>query len=1058
MIVFLYCLTVTALITAVYGALQREAHHSLYVILLSLAISFFALGSLVVLGSEGAETAYLGFRIQHIGQPFLGALWFLYTMDVCGYQIKKRLIVISLMALPFFMAFCVTAGDPLGLFVKSLSYGQNDFLPYVTGEFTALYNLGLFQIYGSNIVSGVLIIYKLFKPSESSKTRSAIHFLTGFFSLVIGLAAIILNIPYKREAVSASLCISSVILNLYLLKSGAFRIVVKAKYQLFESVQDGIVIVDKYEGYIDSNDRAKQIFPVLAEMKSGMSVMSFPLFSQEDEQNKKFTVTSDNISRHYSATRSKLFENHQYIGSTLMIYEITDTVNLLNDLENRSSELERAINVLETAQQTVSAIFESNPHMNVMFDSNFKIIDCNPAALEVMGFKSEEEFISGFAALMNASVPPFQSDGLPSLSMADVLTITANEGYYRDEIDLEIRGKKRIFDLEIKRIPYSESFALLGYLTDLTAVRQWEKELIRRDGLLQEAMKEAQAANRAKSSFLANMSHEIRTPMNSIMGFAELAIDKAISPKVKEYLEKITENTKWLLTIINDILDISKIESGKIELEKVPFDLQNIFMHCQSVIHPSLHEKSLELRVYAEPPIGKRLLGDPLRLYQALMNLLSNSVKFTDSGTIKLSSAIKGVEEKFTTVYFEVRDSGIGMTPEQLKKIFDPFTQADSSTTRNYGGTGLGLTITKNIVELMGGKLSAESAPGIGSAFFFEIVFETIEAPESAIENVPDYSEAKEIEKPRFDGLVLICEDNPMNQQVICDHLARVGLCCAVAENGKIGVEMVEERIKTGQQQFDVIFMDIFMPVMDGLEASAKIAALDAKIPIVAMTANMMSGELEKYKESGMAECVGKPFTTQELWRCLLKYLNPISFSNMGEVELARDNEGFQKKLCEKFLKDNQNKYSEIENAIAASDIPLAHRLAHSLKGNAGQIGKTELQNAAAKLEAMLENGNADGRECMKALEYELKSVLDEFAPLYEDPAGQAVPKTLDLDQVRRLFAKLKPMLENINPECANLLNEIRAIPKTENLVRQIEDYDFESAAYTLAKLSKDWM
>jgi len=383
------------------------------------------------------------------------------------------------------------------------------------------------------------------------------------------------------------------------------------------------------------------------------------------------------------------------------------------------------------------------------------------------------------------------------------------------------------------------------------------------------ALEKAQAASIAKSSFLANMSHEIRTPMNSIMGFAELVLDKAISPQVKEYLGKITDSTKWLLNIINDILDISKIESGKMELEKVSFDLHTILTRCQSVIQPNVAEKGLDFQVCAEPLEGKRLLGDPVKLYQALMNLLSNAVKFTKAGTIKLSSVIRASNDSTVTIYFEIKDSGIGMTAEQIKKVFEPFIQADSSTTRNYGGTGLGLTIAQNIVEMMGGELAVVSVPGAGSTFSFELVFETIHATDDGLENI----EINTIEKPHFNGLVLICEDNPMNQQVISENLERVGLRSVIAENGKKGVETVQTRLEEGEPPFDMIFMDIFMPVMDGLEAAKKIRELGIQTPIVAMTANMITSELDNYKKSGMEDCVGKPFTTQELWRCLLKYL-----------------------------------------------------------------------------------------------------------------------------------------------------------------------------------------
>ena len=390
---------------------------------------------------------------------------------------------------------------------------------------------------------------------------------------------------------------------------------------------------------------------------------------------------------------------------------------------------------------------------------------------------------------------------------------------------------------------------------------------------LQRSMVAAEEANQAKSVFLANMSHEIRTPMNSIMGFAELAMDKVTELSVRDYLIKIKDSTRWLLNIINDILDISKIESGKLELECIPFSLHDVFLRCQSVILPDIKEKHLDFSAYTEPLTGKKLLGDPVRLYQTLMNLLSNAVKFTETGEIKFSSTITRINTNTATVYFEVKDTGIGMSPEQINKVFAPFIQADSGTTRNYGGTGLGLSITKNIVELMGGKLEVISSPGSGSTFSFEIVFNTIKISDE----LNSSEENNALKRPQFEGLVLVCDDNMMNQLVICEHLEQVGLKTIIAENGKIGVDMVYERMQKGEPRFDLIFMDMFMPVMDGIEAASKILELDAANPVIAMTANIMASDLENYKKHGMLDYLGKPFTSQELWRILLKYLTPVS-------------------------------------------------------------------------------------------------------------------------------------------------------------------------------------
>jgi len=421
---------------------------------------------------------------------------------------------------------------------------------------------------------------------------------------------------------------------------------------------------------------------------------------------------------------------------------------------------------------------------------------------------------------------------------------------------------------------------------------------------------------------------------------------------------------------------------------KIPFDLHDLFEGCRTFIMPKAAKKGLILHFYAEPAIRKMPLGDPARLSHALMNLLSNAVKFTNTGIVKLHSAIKDTQpgrwrKKTVTISFEVKDSGVGMTGEQIEKLWQDI----------YGGAGLGFSVTKDIVKMMGGKLAVESTAGLGSKFSFDLTFDTIDvsgtdtpwAEKIGVKNIPD-----EFEMPMFEGEVLLCEDNPMNQQIVCEHLARVGLKTVVAENGKIGVDMVQRRVNNNEKQFDLIFMDMHMPVMDGLEAASKILELGTGAPVVAMTANIMSNDLEIYRMSGMYDFVGKPFTSQQLWRCLSKYFKSLSRQTPDGLVPAEYRVQVENKLRQKiithFVKDNRNKIAEITDAIRANDIKLAHRLAHTLKGSAAQVGKILLQQAALEVEQRLkdEQNHVTSRH-MAVLETELNAALAELEPLADE-------------------------------------------------------------------------
>jgi CheY-like chemotaxis protein len=325
-------------------------------------------------------------------------------------------------------------------------------------------------------------------------------------------------------------------------------------------------------------------------------------------------------------------------------------------------------------------------------------------------------------------------------------------------------------------------------------------------------------------------------------------------------------------------------------------------------------------------------------------------------------------------------------------------------------------------------------------------------------ETVSQMKADEKIEKPCFRGEVLICEDNPMNQKVICEHLARLGLEPVIANNGLEGVDMVRTRINNRRKPYDLIFMDIQMPVMDGLEAASAISIFNTGTPIVAMTANAMDNDKAQYKMSGMDGYLSKPYTSHELWKYLLEYLEPVGQDAMNEHKSIYTDEELDLQLMIDFVKDNQTTLDKINRAIYKDDIKLAHLLAHTLKSTAALIHKPGLQKAAAELEQALKDGkNQSTGEGMGRLKSELNAVLDELKPLLEKKKVPVQIPFLDSKSVLQLFDRLEPMLKSGNPECIRMIDELRAVQGTGELIEQIEDFIFKLAVTTFVNVRKEW-
>lgn len=415
--------------------------------------------------------------------------------------------------------------------------------------------------------------------------------------------------------------------------------------------------------------------------------------------------------------------------------------------------------------------------------------------------------------------------------------------------------------------------------------RKLEKAIERANGLAEAA----KAANIAKSQFLANMSHEIRTPMNGVLGMAELLVRTTLTETQRKFVETIQHSAMALLTVVNDILDFSKIEAGKLELSHVAFDPANVTREVVQLLSDQARRKGLDLTCQIDGPIPALILGDPVRLRQILVNLVGNAVKFTDSGSVSVHVGCTGPGEGGTLIRFEVRDTGIGISAEAQTYIFDPFSQADGTTTRKHEGTGLGLAISRQIIEMMGGHIEVESEVGRGSSFRFAIPV-TEECPGNSPYKGHDKAGAPERANP-LPLAILLVEDNPVNQLVAQAMLENLGCTVDVASNGREAVDAFLER------PYDLVLMDCQMPEMDGYQASTAIRNMESdnhrgqrsRTPIIALTAHAMDGARDECLKAGMDDYLSKPFSQDELQQVLQRWSrhpdNPIEYTAQPVTE-----------------------------------------------------------------------------------------------------------------------------------------------------------------------------
>lgn len=606
------------------------------------------------------------------------------------------------------------------------------------------------------------------------------------------------------------------------------------------------------------------------------------------------------------------------------------------------------------------AVVEVGSDIIFIVDYDGEIVYHNAAVIETLGYRKNGLIGKNFFDyILPSTLPTFRKAYLQSTKKR-----------FNESIEFQFLRKDKTYQyLEFNSINLFQSERIKGLILDCRDIAQRKKDA-----------EELLRAQKAKEQFLANISHEIRTPINGIAGMAVL-LGQSLNPNEQvTYLNAIKSASENLKVIINDILDLASIESGKLKFEHIGFNLNDLLESLIKTFSFQATEKNITLSYALKDEANQIYLGDPVRLNQILINLISNAIKFTHQGSITVNCWVKKKDKNKFLVAFEVSDTGIGIPQDKLETIFESFSQADASVTRKYGGTGLGLTIVKQLVELQEGTISVKSEEGKGSSFTFNIPYELANK-----DNITGHlqKESPLIKKGLKFFSVLLVEDNDINR-LYASSILKIWDCkIDMAENGFVAVEKIKN------EAYDIVLMDIQMPVMDGFEATKAVRALPAPangVPIIALTANATKRDVDQCLTSGMNDCIAKPFTPEDLYSVLVKYVKPgtqkveIPLSHKIDLSylknISNNNKKFIEEMIEAFLKSIPKSIEEMRTHLSTDNFVELGRAVHKIKPSLTLMGLQELKDLAVDIEEKIKMHKNHSN--LKEKAYELCNLLEE--------------------------------------------------------------------------------